>query len=94
MAMEPKSADHKTPKGWSYIQKISLGGWIENTLWFHPKKHVFSHFTHTFMIIWQHMMARDTTIGDVEYINIKETYKRSGKHHQQGSHIAIWSINK
>ena len=32
-----------------------------------------------------HMMARDTTIGDVEYINIKETYKHSGKHHQQGS---------
>jgi hypothetical protein len=31
------------------------------------------------------MMARDTTIGDVEYIKIKETYKRSGKHHQQGS---------
>ena len=26
-----------------------------------------------------HMMARDTTIGDVEYIIIKETYKRSGK---------------
>jgi hypothetical protein len=36
-----------------------------------------------------HMMARDITIGDVEYINIKEHINAVEKHHQQWIHIAI-----